>query len=299
MTFRPIAASAIAAISIFSGAAQNHTTDLNETASTYENRYGRKLIWSEEFDRTGKPDSTIWNYEHGFVRNNEDQWYQPDNAYVRNGILTIEARNVKEEKLKNPNYNAALAQRWPNKEYIDYTSSCLITRNNFDFQYGTVEVKAKIPTSGGAWPAIWLLGNDAPWPANGEIDIMEYYRIKGVPHILANACWGSDDPYVAIWDDAKIPYAHFTDMDSEWASKFHIWRMDWDENAIKIYLDDELLNEIPLAETVNGKAWENSNAMKNRKYLLVNLALGGINGGAIDDSAFPVTYEIDYIRVYQ
>ncbi len=265
----------------------------------YENRFGRKLIWSEEFNKDGKPDEARWNYENGFVRNHEDQWYQPDNAYIKDGILIIEARNVKGEKRKNPRYKPTHSGDWRNREYIDYTSSCMTTRNKFNFKYGTVEVKAKIPTAGGSWPAIWLLGDSISWPENGEIDMMEYYRINGVPHILANACWGSDERFKAVWDDAKIPFTHFTGKDPEWASKFHIWRMDWDENAIKLYLDDELLNEIPLTDTVNGKIGKGTNAMKNHKYLLVNLALGGDNGGKIDDSAFPMRYEIDYIRVYQ
>ena len=91
------------------------------------------------------------------------------------------------------------------------------------------------------------------WPSCGEIDIMEYYQIKGTPHILANAAWGTDRQWHAKWDSQATPYSHFTDKDPDWASKFHIWRMDWDEEAIKLYLDDELLNEIPLSST---KEWK-------------------------------------------
>lgn len=288
--------SAMALSFSFGANAQGHCC--HDGAHCYDDRYGRRLVWSEEFDKNGKPDPKVWNFENGFVRNHEDQWYQPDNARISDGRLIIEARNIKSEKRRNPRFDSSKPEKWPNKKFIDYTSSCLITRDNIDFQYGTVEVRAKIPTAGGAWPAIWLLGN-GPWPENGEIDMMEYYRINGVPHILANACWGSDTPYNAVWDSAKIPFSHFTEKDPDWASKFHIWRMDWDEKAIKLYLDGELLNEIPLSDTVNGKIGKGSNAMKNRKYLLVNLAIGGDNGGKIDDSAFPMPYEIDYIRVYQ
>lgn len=81
--------------------------------------------------------------------------------------------------------------------------------------------------------------------------------------------------------------------------KFHIWRMDWDETAIKIYLDDELLNEILLSETVNGTIGKGTNPFRMPQYLLLNLALGGINGGEIDDKGIPMRYEIDYVRVYQ
>ena len=90
------------------------------------------------------------------------------------------------------------------------------------------------------------------WPSCGEIDIMEYYRIQGIPHILANAALGTDARYHAMWNSKKIPFDYFLQKDKEWASKFHIWRMDWDEEAIKLYLDNELLNEIPLSQTTNG-----------------------------------------------
>ena len=128
---------------------------------------------------------------------------------------------------------------------------------------------------------------------------MEYYRIDGVPHILANAAWGTDRRYVAKWDSQAVPFSHFTDKDPQWAEKFHVWRMDWDEEAIRLYLDDELLNEIPLSETINGSLGKGTNPFKQPHYILLNLALGGINGGTIDDTAFPMRYEIDYVRVYQ
>jgi hypothetical protein len=153
--------------------------------------------------------------------------------------------------------------------------------------------------SGGAWPAIWALGSGMEWPSCGEIDIMEYYRIKGEPHILANAAWGTDWQWNARWNSKAIPFTHFTDKDLAWADKFHIWRMDWDETAIKIYLDDELLNEILLSETVNGTIGKGTNPFRMPQYLLLNLALGGINGGEIDDKGIPMRYEIDYVRVYQ
>lgn len=137
------------------------------------------------------------------------------------------------------------------------------------------------------------------WPSCGEIDIMEYYRIKGEPHILANAAWGTDWQWNARWNSKAIPFTHFTDKDLAWADKFHIWRMDWDETAIKIYLDDELLNEILLSETVNGTIGKGTNPFRMPQYLLLNLALGGINGGEIDDKGIPMRYEIDYVRVYQ
>lgn len=255
-----------------------------------------KLVWSDEFNQKGRLDTAIWNYENGFVRNEEAQWYQADNAYCKGGKLVIEARK---EHRKNPWYEAGSKDWRKKREFIQYTSSCATTAGKKEFLYGRFEVRARIPVGGGAWPAIWLLGTDMHWPSNGEIDMMEYYRIKGVPHILANACWGTDQVANAKWDDAKIPFTHFTDRDPKWADKFHIWRMDWDEAAIKLYLDDELLNEIPLNETINGSLGLGTNPFRKPQYILLNLAIGGINGGEIDDEEIPMKYEVDYVRVYQ
>jgi beta-glucanase (GH16 family) len=128
---------------------------------------------------------------------------------------------------------------------------------------------------------------------------MEYYRIDDVPHILANTAWGTDRAYHAKWNTVATPFSKFTDKDPDWANKFHVWRMDWDETAIRLYLDDELLNETLLSETVNGSVGNNTNPFKQPHYILLNLAIGGDNGGTPDDAAFPLQYEIDYVRVYQ
>jgi len=256
-----------------------------------------KLVWSEEFNSDGPYNREVWEAEQGFVRNHEAQWYQEDNARQENGCLVIEA---KKERRNNPTYKTEGRRDWRSeREFIEYTSSSLTTRRSFSFLYGRLEVRAKIPTGGGAWPAIWLLGKDMPWPSCGEIDVMEYYRIKGVPHILANAAWGNNQQYSAVWDSKAVPFSHFTEKDSRWAEKFHIWRMDWNAEAIRIYLDDELLNEIPLSQTVNGSIGQHLNPFMRPQYLLLNLAIGGDNGGKIDNEALPMKYEIDYVRVYQ
>ena len=264
----------------------------------YANCYGQEyqLVWSDEFDKEGKPDTTIWNYEKGFVRNREHQWYQEENAYCKNGVLVIEARR---EKRDNPTYEEGSGQWGRARQHIEYTSSSINTRGKREFIYGRVEVKARIPVGGGSWPAIWTLGRSMQWPSNGEIDIMEYYRIKGVPHILANAAWGTEQRYNAKWATKTVPFTYFTDKDPEWANKFHIWRMDWDETAIKLYLDDELLNEVPLEQTINGSLGGHKNPFKQPHYLLLNLAIGGDNGGEPDINAFPMKYEIDYVRLYR
>ena len=258
----------------------------------------RKLVWSDEFNTDGLLDSKVWNYEEGFKRNHEAQWYQKANAYCKDGNLVIEARKEKKSR-RNPGFREN-SSRWPeNIEKIHYTSASVNTAEKKEFLYGRVEVRAKIPTAGGAWPAIWLLGRGMDWPSNGEIDMMEYYRKQGVPHILANACWGTDKPWTAKWNSKAIPFTHFTDRDAQWADKFHVWRMDWDEQSIRLYLDDELLNEIRQDEAVNGKLGNGEQPFKKPQYLLLNLALGGDNGGEIDNSAMPMKYLVDYVRVYQ
>lgn len=259
-----------------------------------------QLVWSDEFDVEGKP-SDDWTYEHGFVRNEELQWYQSQNAYVKDGCLVIEGRR---ERFPNPYYVAGSRDWRSNREFVDYTSSCLTTRLSHQFLYGRVEVRAKIPTATGAWPAIWLLGNKWDWPQSGEIDMMEYFIKDGSPSILANACWGSDKRWTAVWDSAVIPFTHFTDKDPAWADKFHIWRMDWTQQYIRLFLDDELLNEIDLSQTFNqGYAGNTENPFTNTvpgfgHYLLLNLAIGS-NGGNPDITQFPLRYYIDYVRVYQ
>lgn len=259
-----------------------------------------RLVWNDEFETDGRP-SKDWTFERGFKRNQELQWYQSQNAYVKDGCLVIEGRK---EHRKNPLYEAGSSDWRRNREFIEYTSSSLTTRLGFQFLYGRVEVRAKIPVASGSWPAIWLLGNKWEWPQNGEIDMMEYYIKDGVPSILANACWGSTERWKAVWDSVVMPFTHFTEKDSDWADKFHIWRMDWDKDFIRLYLDDELLNEIDLSKTVNGGYGGNhenpfSNTVPGFKhYILLNLALGS-NGGEPDASQFPLRYLIDYVRVYK
>ncbi len=255
------------------------------------------LVWSDEFDTDGRP-ADHWNYEHGFVRNNEDQWYQSDNAWVKDGCLVIEGRK---ETVTNDRYDPQSPHWQEQRPEARYTSASLNTSRSFTFMYGRVEVKAKIPVHTGCWPAIWLLGNQREWPENGEIDIMEYYIKYGKPSILANACWGSGERWVAKWNTGVIPFTHFTARDAQWADKFHVWRMDWDPEWIRIYLDDELMNEIDLSKTQN--VGQDFNPFSNTEegfghYLLLNLAMGS-SGGPVDESCLPFHYYIDYVRVYQ
>lgn len=264
---------------------------LTHSSFSQEIPAGFQLVWEEDFNEEGLVDQSKWNFEKGFVRNNELQWYQEANASQKNGLLLIEG---KREKLVNPGFEQGSSNWKKAREYADYTSSSINTRGKYEFQFGILEVKAKIDTSSGMWPAIWTLGVSKPWPANGEIDVMEFYQVKGAPTILANAAW-ADVTKRANWDEAKVPFSEFLKQDLQWPEKFHIWKMDWTEDYIRIYLDDVLLNEIELSKTLNPDGF---NPFHQPHYILLNLAIGS-NGGDPSTTDFPREYQVDYVRVYQ
>lgn len=253
---------------------------------------GQKLVFSEEFNYTGKPDSAIWNYEQGFKRNNELQWYQPDNANCSNGRLLIEGRKT---NFPNPNFVSNSKDWRANREFVQYTAASITTSKKKSWLYGRFEVRARIDTTMGSWPAIWLLGSGREWPACGEIDMMEFYRHEGKATVLANVAWGGKGRFNPIWDSFRKPLSELVAKDKKWGKKFHVWRMDWTPTEIRLYLDDVLYNSTLLSETINA---DGSNPFKEHMYILLNLALGS-NGGTPDDGKFPIKYEVDYVRVYQ
>ncbi len=251
---------------------------------------GYKLVWADEFDTPGRPNPDNWNYERGFVRNRELQWYQPQNAFVKDGLLVIEARR---ESKPNPNFVENHRDWRRNRPAAQYTSASLKTRDKHSWTYGIFEMRAKIIAKPGLWPAYWTIGEGPQgWPHCGEIDIMEYYR----GHILANVAWGSENRYPPIWDSTRTPMAHFNDP--HWDQKYHVWRMEWTPDHIKLYLDGELLNTTLLKDTVN-RDTQARNPFRNPHHIILNLAIGGDNGGDPSNTPFPSQYLIDYVRVYQ
>ena len=247
---------------------------------------GYKLVWSDEFNIDGTPDPKNWNYEKGFVRNNELQWYQSNNATVKGGVLIIEGRK---EQVTNPNYQAGSSDWKTNRQYAQYTSSSMTTSSLQTWQYGRFEMRARIPTSAGMWPAWWTLGVSGEWPSNGEIDIMEYY--KG--NLLANVACGTSTRWSAKWDSSTKA---ISSLGANWSSNFHVWRMDWDDQNINLYLDDTLLNGVALSSMLNS---DSTSPFKQKVYMILNLAIGGNNGGDPSATTFPVQYEVDYVRVFQ
>jgi len=258
-------------------------TQTDDKSSTY------KLVWSDEFETDGPPNPANWSFEQGFVRNQELQWYQPDNARCENGLLVIEA---KRERVLNLNYNPGSLSSDEKRQYAEYTSSSLLTRGKHNWMFGRFEMRARIDTRPGLWPAFWTLGVNGDWPHCGEVDIMEYYQGT----VLANIAWGAEQKWQAIWDDFRKPISELGGTD--WAKNFHVWRMDWDRERISLYLDDVLMNTANLSDTFN-RDTEGKNPFWQPHSIIVNLAIGGTAGGDPSQTIFPAYYEIDYIRVYQ
>lgn len=255
-------------------------------------RPGMKLVFSEEFNYSGKPDSNIWNFEKGYARNQELQWYQEENATVKNGRLLIEA---KRSNFDNPLYQPDSKHWRNNRKTVEYTSSSITTMNKKTWKFGRFEVRARIDTTMGSWPAIWLLGVDYEWPSCGEIDMLEYYPVGNRGTILANVVSGTTRRYDGKWSSVKTALSEIAKHDKEWVKKYHVWRMDWNGDSINLYLDDRLLNSTLVKNTVNP---DGTQPFLQPQYMLLNLAIGA-NGGDPSNSKFPVRFEVDYVRVYQ
>lgn len=266
-----------------SATAQSVTPAASPTDTTW------RLVWADEFDTDGPPNPANWTFERGFVRNHELQWYQPDNAFCQNGRLIIEGRR---DQRPNSQHQPGSTDWRRSRPTIDYTAASLKTEGLHSWQYGRFEMRGRIDVSPGLWPAFWTLGVAGEWPSNGEIDIMEYYRTD----LLANVAWGTSKRYTANWRTTKTPLASLGGAD--WASRFHTWRMDWTPEAIRLFVDGQLLNEVLLTQTLNGDG-SGKNPFRQPHYLLLNLAIGGDNGGDPTGTTFPTRYEIEYVRVYQ
>lgn len=238
---------------------------------------GWKLVWGDEFNYKGLPDSSKWGYNvggHGWG-NNELQYYTEKdtlNAKVENGVLKIIARKQK-------------------KENREYTSARLHTKNKAEFKYGKIVVRAKLPAGRGTWPAIWMLGKNidkAPWPLCGEIDIMEHVgyekdSIHGTIHTLAYNHMKGTQKGKAIF--IENPY-----------DAFHLYSIEWTPEKIDFLVDGVVYNHI-VNEHLSEKEWPFDQPF----FLIINLAIGGGWGGkmGIDENIFPAIMEVDYVRIFQ
>ena len=250
-----------------------------------------KLVWSDEFDTPGQPDPAKWGYEEGFIRNNERQYYTRDrreNARVENGMLVIEARK---ERFKFPSDDSRKGKRSKGREYAEYTSASLTTLNKASWTYGRIEVRAKLPTGRGTWPAIWTLGTDKRqlgWPACGEIDIME--NVGFDPDLIHGNIHTKSYNHVQHTNKgSKITIAKpYQD--------FHVYAVEWRPDRIDFFVDKAKYFTFTNEEKGDA-AWP----YDKPQYLILNIAIGGDWGGqkGIDDSIFPQRMYIDYVRVYQ
>ena len=243
-----------------------------------------KLVWSDEFDYEGLPDSTKWGYDYGTGcelacgcgwGNNELQFYtknRPKNARVSNGHLIIEAHR----------------ENWENKQY---TSTRLHSKNKGEWQYGRVEIKAKLPQGRGVWAALWMLPSTTKygiWPASGEIDIMEYVGFE------ANSVYAT--VHTKAYNGMIGTQKGGTTFDTAYGEQFHIYAVDWQENEMTFSIDGKPY--FHFSNDQNGfEAWPFDHPF----YLIMNIAVGGNWGGAkgIDEGIWPQKMEIDYVRVYQ
>lgn len=232
----------------------------------------RQLVWEENFDGNGLQDEN-WNIITGDGcpnlcgwGNNERQIYSADNHKVANGLLSISAK----------------------KEGEMYTSARISTKGKKEFQYGKIEIRAKLPLGKGLWPAFWMLGSNIDsvgWPKSGEIDILEYV--------------GKEPEY--IFTSLHTPDSHGMTINTKKAivkgieEGFHTYAIDWTKDSIQFLVDDQLFYTFA-PETKNEKTWPFDQPF----YLILNLAIGGNFGGPeVDDSIFPQEFVIDYVRVYQ
>lgn len=233
-----------------------------------------ELVWEDNFDSNGAPNADNWGYDIGRGDNGwgngEAQYYtdRPDNVVIEDGILKITA--------KKESLNGA-----------DYTSARLLSQDKFEFTYGKVEIRAKLPEGGGTWPALWMLGanfDEVGWPNCGEIDIMEHVgndpgRIMAALHTPSS------------FGDTQNKGA--TQIETA-TSEFHVYSIVWTAESIDFFVDDQQYY------SYNPAVKDASTYPFNGDFFLImNVAMGGTLGGTIDTEFTEATMEVDYVKVYQ
>jgi beta-glucanase (GH16 family) len=251
-------------------------------SSSFAQSNFKNLVWQDEFNYQGLPDSTKWSYDTGKGcpencgwGNNELQYYtwnRLENSRVEDGNLIIET--------KKENFSGA-----------SYTSARLATKNKGDWRYGRLEIKAKLPAGKGLWPAIWMLPTDwayGGWPHSGEIDILEnvgYWPDSALSTIHTGLYNGANGQQKTAGVNRK-----------DLSTAFHVYSIEWTADGIAFFIDNLQFHQFKNDKT-NSEAWPFDKTF----HLLLNIAVGGNWGGkfGVDDSIFPQKMEIDYVRVYQ
>ncbi len=242
----------------------------------------KKLVWADEFNYAGAPDTTKWSYDLGDGcpnvcgwGNNELEFYTNDskNIRVENNLLVIEA------------HHDSLGGK-------PFTSARMVSKKKGDWRYGRIEAKAKLPRGKGTWPAIWMLSTDweyGGWPQSGEIDIMEHVGFN--PEIVHGTV--HTDKYNGMKGTQKggtIPVPGAQDS-------FHLYAVEWSETKIDFFVDDKLYFTFNREENSDFTGWPFDKPF----HLIMNLAVGGNWGGkeGVDYTIWPQRMEVDYVRVYQ
>ena len=229
-----------------------------------------ELVWSDEFNGTGAPDSDKWIYELGYIRNNELQYYtnSTDNARQINGNLEIVLR---EEAIED----------------FNYTSGSITTETKADWVYGKIEGRFKVPVGQGLWAIFWTLGSDFRangWPGCGELDILEHIKSETIQH--ANAHWA----------DANGDYTNQSgQIENIDVTQWHTYSIIWDPSNITYYIDDIQYHQVSILDGVNS-----TQEFHAPHYILINLCIGGTWPGDPDaTTVLPATMYCDYVRVYK
>ncbi|MBI87387.1 MAG: hypothetical protein CMG63_04820 [Candidatus Marinimicrobia bacterium] len=260
---------------------------VDENGCLIENEFDSSfsLIWSDEFSYDGKPDSTKWHHQiippdNGGWYNGEEQHYTDriENSYVSDSTLKI--------KVIKESYDV-------NGSFKNYTSARL--NSKFAFKYGRVDIRAKLPSSSGTWPAFWTLGTNineignyfgdsegnVGWPMCGEIDIMEQSENKS--ESLGHFHWGD------VNNGNYGNYGEKTSIENA-SSEYHIYSLIWDESSMQILLDNKVFLTMTNTQSV---------PFDNRHYILINVAMGGNLGGSIDPNFVEDEMIVDYVRVFK
>jgi beta-glucanase (GH16 family) len=239
-----------------------------------------KLVFQDEFNSDGLPDSTRWGFEEGYVRNGEKQYYtvkRIENAFQKDGCLHLTARN-----------DSALIEG----KIQPITSASIHTKNTFNWKYGWIDVRAKLPVVLGTWPAIWLMPKEntyGRWPKSGEIDIMEHvgYDPEKVNYAIHTEAFNHTKKN-GKGSNAFCPTC-YTD--------FHVYGLEWTSDHLVWYLDGRKRFVLEKPHDANWESWPFDHPF----YLILNLAFGGGWGGSkgIDPEGLPQEFIIDYVRIFQ
>ena len=272
----------------------NNSTPNNPTQSY---SFNNELVWSDEFDQDGPVSQDKWNVEtippnNGSWWNGELQFYtdKEDNIRVEEGLLKITAK-------------------YESYEGKNYTSARINTQDKFEFTYGRVEMRAKLPNWEGMWPAFWLLGaniDEIGWPNCGELDILEHGdyvkdSTSNDPGLISSAVhYGPQDysrqttnvPGKIFFDTGQERFIRSEKIIEKPFEEYHTYSMQWAPDKIQFFIDDEMHFEFPMQSQ--------HSPFDKPFFLLLNLAVGGHwTDGYVASGFTEATYEIDYVRVYQ